>query len=43
MPTEPLIAEAKVGRYSIKFLLIFRVGSSEEYRKTQSFELEVEI
>jgi hypothetical protein len=42
IPTEPLIDESKPSKYSIKFLLIFRAGASEEYLETQAFDVEVE-
>lgn len=42
VPTEPLIDESKPGKYSIKFLLVFRANAGEEYLETQAFEVEVE-
>jgi hypothetical protein len=40
--TKPLIDESKAGKYSIRFLLFFQAGASEEYLETQAFEVEVE-
>lgn len=42
IPNEPLIDESKPGKYSIKFLLFFKVGRSEEYVESQAMEIEVD-
>lgn len=40
--TPPLIDESKTGKYTIRFLLFFRINDSEEYLETQEFDIEVE-
>lgn len=42
VPAMPLIDESKPAKYSIRFLLFFKSGDSEEYVETQTFEVEVE-
>lgn len=41
VPIEPLIDESKLGKYTIRFLLFFKAGVSEEYFETQNFNVEV--
>ena len=40
--TEPLIDEKKPGKYSIKFLLFFKMDASEEFIESPAAEIEVE-
>jgi hypothetical protein len=42
MRTEPLIDASKPGKYSIKFLLFFKAGGSEEYVESQAANIEVQ-
>ncbi len=41
-PATPLLDASQAGRYSIKFLLFFKVYNSEEYVETQDFDLAVD-
>jgi hypothetical protein len=42
VPTEPLINESRVGKYSIKLLLLFKINGSEEYIESQAADIEVQ-
>ena len=41
IPTMPLVDESRPGKYSIKFMLFFHLGGSQEYVESQAVDIEL--